>query len=181
MCGTQTNLVRREEWVSCVVLICFTFLCIRSNALPARPLPVVSGKPHGAITYLGAQISSDSYSLDTCSGAQLSSDSYSLDTYSGAQLSSDSYSLDSYCGAQLSLDIRDRSNFNDSTVHCVMLTPNATATNIGGRPRPTISSFPSLLLTPSDFNSRSTASSGAPFRVNSTTTTSIYSYLSRSE
>ena len=125
MCGTLTNQARREEWVSCVVLICFT-LCIPTSALPAGPLPVVSGKPHGAKTY---------------------------------------------SGAQLSLDTRDRLTFNDSTVHCVMSIPNATATNIGGRPRPTISSFPSLLLTPNDFNSRSTASSTAPFGVNSTTTT----------
>ena len=62
-----------------------------------------------------------------------------------------------------------------------MSTPNATATNIGGRPRPTINSFPSLLLTPIDFNSRSTASSGAPFRVNSTTTASIPINQDRSE
>ena len=54
-----------------------------------------------------------------------------------------------------------------------MSTPNATAINIGGRPWPTISSFPSLLFTPSGFDSRSTASSSAPFRVNSTTTVSI--------
>ena len=50
MCGTLTNQARREEWVSCVVLICFT-LCIPTSALPARPLPVVSGKPHGAKSY----------------------------------------------------------------------------------------------------------------------------------
>ena len=50
MCVTLTNLVRKE-WVSCLVLIRFTFRCIRSIALPARPLPVVNGKPHGAITY----------------------------------------------------------------------------------------------------------------------------------
>ena len=59
MCDTQTNLVRRKERVSCLVLICFAFLCIRSSALPAKPLPVVSGKPHGAITYSGAQLSLD--------------------------------------------------------------------------------------------------------------------------
>ena len=46
-----TNLVRKKVWVSCLVLICFTFLCNRSSALPARPLPVVSGKPNGALTY----------------------------------------------------------------------------------------------------------------------------------
>ena len=131
MCDTLTNLVRRKEWMSCLVLICFTFLCIRSSVLPARPLPVSSGKPHGAITYSGAQLSSDSYSLDT------------------------------YSGAQLSLDTRDVSNFDNLTAYCVMRTPNATATNIGGRPRPTISSVRSMLLTPSDFNSRSTASSSA--------------------
>ena len=51
MCDTLANLVGKKEWVNCIVLICFTFLCIRSSALPARPLPVVSGKPHGAITY----------------------------------------------------------------------------------------------------------------------------------
>ena len=63
-----------------------------------------------------------------------------------------------------------------------MSTPNATATNIRGRPRPTISLFLSLLLTPSDFNSRSTAfSSSAPFRVNSTTTASIPLNQDRSE
>ena len=84
MCDTLAYLVRRKEWVSCLVLICFTFLCIRSSALPARPLPVVCGKPRVAITYNGALLSSDSYSLDTYSGAQLSLDSYSLNTYSGA-------------------------------------------------------------------------------------------------
>ena len=58
MCDTLTNLVRRKEWVSCLVLICFNFLCIRSSALPARPLPVVSGKPHWAITYTCLRIQS---------------------------------------------------------------------------------------------------------------------------
>ena len=51
MCDTLANLVRRKEWMSCLVLICFTFLCILSSAMSSRPLPVVSGKPHGAITY----------------------------------------------------------------------------------------------------------------------------------
>ena len=51
MCDTLTNLVRRKEWVSCLVLICFTFLCIRSSTLPARPLPVVSGKPQVVVIY----------------------------------------------------------------------------------------------------------------------------------
>ena len=51
MCDTLTNLVRRKEWVSCLVLICFTFLCNRFCALPARSLPVVNGKPHKATTY----------------------------------------------------------------------------------------------------------------------------------
>ena len=156
MCDTLTNLLRKKEWVSCLVLICFTFLCIRSSALPARSLPVVSGKPHKAITYSGAQLN--------------------LDIYSGAQLG-----LDTCSGAQLSLDTRDRSNFNNSTVHYTMSTPNATATNTGGRPRPTISSFRSLLLTPSDFNSTSTAFSNAPFWVNSTTTASIPINQDRSE
>ena len=50
MCDALTNLLRKE-WVSCLVLICFTFLCIRSSALPARPLPIISGKPHRTITY----------------------------------------------------------------------------------------------------------------------------------
>ena len=62
MCGTLTNQARREEWVSCVVLICFT-LCIPTSALPARPLPVVSGKPHGAKTYKSAWPSDQ---LETC-------------------------------------------------------------------------------------------------------------------
>ena len=106
-CYTLTILVRRKEWVSCLVLIGFTYHLIRSSALPARSLPVVSGKPHAAATY---------------------------------------------SEAQLSLDTPDRSYFNNSTVHCVMSTPNATATNIGGRLRPTTSSFPSLVLTPINFN-----------------------------
>ena len=71
------------------------------------------------------------------------------------------------------MDTSDCPDFNISTMYCVISTPTATATNIGGKPRPTISSFPSLLLTPSDFNSRGPASSSAPFRVNSTTTASI--------
>ena len=50
MCDTLANLVQRKEWVSCLVLIYFTHLCIWSSALPARPLTVVSGKPHGAKT-----------------------------------------------------------------------------------------------------------------------------------
>ena len=44
MCDTLANLVGRKEWVSCLVLICFTLHCIRSSAQPARPLPVASGK-----------------------------------------------------------------------------------------------------------------------------------------
>ena len=52
MCDTLTILVRRKEWVSRLVLVCFTLHCIRSSAQPARPLPIVSGKPHGAITYI---------------------------------------------------------------------------------------------------------------------------------
>ena len=48
-----------------------------------------------------------------------------------------------------------------------MSTPTATATNVGGRPRPTISSFPSLLL------HQVTSIQNAPFRVNATTTASI--------
>ena len=113
MLDISRHLTKSKHRVSQLVLINFTLHLIRFSALPARPLPVNSGKSHGAITYSGAQLSSDT---------------------------------------------RDRSNFN-STVHWVMSTPNATATNIGGRPRPTINSFPSLLLTPSDFNSRSAASS----------------------
>ena len=41
MYNTLTNPVRRKEWVSCLVLIDFTFHLIRSSALLARPLPVV--------------------------------------------------------------------------------------------------------------------------------------------
>ena len=52
---------------------------------------------------------------------------------------------------------------------------------MGGQPPPTISWFSSLLLTPSDFNSRSTASSCAPFRVNSTSTASIPNNQDRNE
>ena len=78
-----------------------------------------------------------------------------------------------YSGAQLSLDTRDRLIFSNSTEHCVVSAPKTTATNMGGQPRRTINWFSSLLLTPSDFNSRSTVSSCAPFRVNSTTTASI--------
>ena len=85
------HLIRGKQLVSRLVLISFTCHLIQFSALPAGPLLVNSGKPYGAITY---------------------------------------------SGAQLSLDTRDRSNFNNSTVHCVMSTPNATATNIGGRPRP---------------------------------------------
>ena len=51
MLDTLIYLTRSREWVSCLVLIGFTFRLIRSSALPARPLPLVSGKPHGATTY----------------------------------------------------------------------------------------------------------------------------------
>ena len=136
MLDISRHLTRSKQWMSRLVLISFTLHLIRFSALPARPLPVNRGKPHGATIY---------------------------------------------SGAQLSLDICDRSNSNHSTVLYEMSTPNGTATNIGSRPRLTISSFPSLLLTPSDFNSRSTASSGASFRVNSTTTESIPINQDRSE
>ena len=52
MCDTLTNLVRRKE---CMVELpssnLFYFSLYSASALPARPLPVVSGKPHEAITY----------------------------------------------------------------------------------------------------------------------------------
>ena len=44
-------LIRSKEWVSRLVLISFTLHLIRLNALPARPLPVNSGKPQGTKTY----------------------------------------------------------------------------------------------------------------------------------
>ena len=45
------HLTRSKQWVSRLVLISFTLHLVRFSALPARPLLVNSGKPHGAITY----------------------------------------------------------------------------------------------------------------------------------
>ena len=50
MCGTLTNLARRVGELRSSNLF-YSSICIPSSALPAGPLPVVSGKPHGAITY----------------------------------------------------------------------------------------------------------------------------------
>ena len=51
MPDTLRYLTRKKEWVSCLVLIGFTFHLIRSSALSARPLQVDREKPHRATTY----------------------------------------------------------------------------------------------------------------------------------
>ena len=51
MFDISRHLTRSKQWVSRLVLISFTLHLIRFSALPAWPLPVNSGKPHGATTY----------------------------------------------------------------------------------------------------------------------------------
>ena len=52
MLGESTHLANRKEWVSCLILIHLISHLIQKSALPARPLPGDSGKPHGATIYI---------------------------------------------------------------------------------------------------------------------------------
>ena len=53
MLGESTHLAKSKEWVSSLILINLITHLIQTNALPDRPSPGDSGKPHGATTYLG--------------------------------------------------------------------------------------------------------------------------------
>ena len=52
----STHLPNGKEWESCLILINLISHLIQTSALPARPSPGDSGKPHGATTCTGISV-----------------------------------------------------------------------------------------------------------------------------